>query len=203
MLGTIGIIVLPGPNSLYCLSVAAQYGRKTAARAIAGVLLGDSLLILATIFGAAALLNAYPPLFRAVKMVGGAYLAWIALGLLRGAWETYHQSALSPVPKKKPVSPKAFRKALLLSLTNPKAILFFLSFFVAFVKKEAAEPLQAFAILGLILQSISFLYLWLLAIVGERLSEWFGRKRGLASAAMVLVGVLFLGFSWSLWRTVL
>lgn len=199
IIGAVGIILLPGPNSLYCLSVAAQYGRKAAAGAIAGILLGDTVLILATVLGAATLLKTYPPLFSAVKMVGGAYLAYVALGLLQAAWFKYHhperQSAL------KPVSPRAFRKALLLSLTNPKAILFFLSFFVAFVKPSATEPLWAFTILGAILQLISLLYLCLLAVLGWRLSAWFAGQQKLASAGLALVGMLFLFFSFGLWTS--
>ena len=53
LIGTIAIILLPGPNSIYCLTVAGQHGVKAAYRAVGGILLGDTLLILATALGAA------------------------------------------------------------------------------------------------------------------------------------------------------
>ena len=52
ILGAIAIILVPGPNSLYCLSVAGQYGARAAYHTIGGIVLGDSVLILSTIFGA-------------------------------------------------------------------------------------------------------------------------------------------------------
>ena len=50
ILGVIAVILVPGPNSLYCLSVAGQYGARNAYYVIAGILLGDGILILSTIF---------------------------------------------------------------------------------------------------------------------------------------------------------
>ena len=48
-LAVVVVIVLPGPNSLYCLSVSASHGYTAGLRAIAGVLLGDLILIMATV----------------------------------------------------------------------------------------------------------------------------------------------------------
>ena len=85
IIGTIAIILLPGPNSMYCLTVAGQHGAKAAYRAVAGILLGDSLLILATVLGAGTLLKLYPALFHGIKLAGGLYLAYIGCNLLPGA----------------------------------------------------------------------------------------------------------------------
>ena len=52
LIGTLILIIMPGPNSMFCLSVAAQHGARKAYRAICGVLLGDSVLILLTVLGA-------------------------------------------------------------------------------------------------------------------------------------------------------
>ena len=124
--GVIAVILVPGPNSLYCLSVAGQYGARNAYRVIAGIILGDSILILATIFGAGALMRAYPPIFHVIKLAGGLYLAWLGYNLLKGGWLAWQTRRNT-----QPVTPKIqkqrfFRRALTLSLMNPKAILFFL-----------------------------------------------------------------------------
>ena len=84
-LGVVAIILLPGPNSMYCLTIAGQYGIKAAYRAVAGILLGDFLLILATVLGAGTVLKLYPALFHGIKLLGGLYLAYIGWNLLRGA----------------------------------------------------------------------------------------------------------------------
>lgn len=199
LIGVIAVILVPGPNSLYCLSVAGQHGSRAAYRAIAGILLGDSLLILATVFGAGALLHRYPYLFHGIKIAGGLYLAWLGLNLLKGGWLAW-QTRRNTAPVTQKVAPRRiFHHALTLSLMNPKAILFFLSFFTQFVRADAPNPLYSFLILALILQSVSFTYLNILAFAGMRLTAVFARSRALAAVGMTLVGLLFIAFAVKLW----
>ena len=70
IIGTIAVILLPGPNSMYCLAMAGQHGVRAAYRSVAGILLGDCVLMLATALGAGALNKEKPELFHAVKLVG-------------------------------------------------------------------------------------------------------------------------------------
>lgn len=202
IIGTIAVILLPGPNSMFCLTVAAQHGVKAAYRSVTGILLGDSLLIFFTVLGAGTLLKLYPALFYALKLIGGLYLVHIGWHLLRGAVRKWQ--ALSSLieadsePQRQPAR-HIFKRALLLSLTNPKAILFFLSFFVQFVDPAYPHPALSFLILALILQSTSFIYLNLLAFTGHNMTRLFRRHRKISSAAMGTVGLLFIGFAVKMW----
>ena len=92
-----------------------------------------------------------------------------------------------------------FKRALLLSLTNPKAILFFLSFFVQFVDPAYPHPSLSFAVLAIILQLISFSYLNLLILAGQRLAAAFMARRQLALVGTAAVGLLFIGFAVRMW----
>ena len=87
------IILLPGPNSLYVLSVAAQRGVRAGYTAACGVFVGDTVLMTAAAAGGASLLMASPQVFFVVKMAGAAYLGWIGLQLLRGALSTWRGGA--------------------------------------------------------------------------------------------------------------
>ncbi len=205
LLGVIAIILLPGPNSLFCLATAAKQGIKSGYQALFGIMLGDSLLILATVFGAGTLLKLYPSLFFVVKVVGGLYLAYLGLNLIKAGWQKW-QTRLQPVISEKltqTIEPLAkinsFRRALFLSLTNPKAILFFLSFFVQFVDPHYPNPLVTFLALAIILQFVSFIYLNVLILSGFHLTQFFSRQHGLASISMGVVGLLFIGFAIKLW----
>ena len=201
LIGTIILIIMPGPNSMFCLSVAAQHGSRKAYRAVCGVLLGDLVLILLTVLGAGTALKLYPALFHAMKLVGGLYLAYIGFGLLRGAL----RKGLAPPPVLAaglPPTPPAghiFKRALLLSLTNPKAILFLLSFFVQFVDPTYLHPALSFLLLALVMQTVSFSYLTLLVFAGHRLANLFRRRRRVATACTAATGLLFIGFAVSLW----
>ncbi|WP_377270091.1 LysE family transporter [Peterkaempfera sp. SMS 1(5)a] len=84
-LGALIIVLLPGPNSLYVLSVAARRGIRTGYRAASGVFLGDTTLIVLTSAGVASLLRANPLVFDVVRYGGAAYLVWIGVGMLRSA----------------------------------------------------------------------------------------------------------------------
>ncbi|MGW9549334.1 LysE family transporter, partial [Streptomyces celluloflavus] len=83
------IILLPGPNSLYVVSVAARLGPRVAYRAAAGVLCGDTVLMTLSAGGVASLLQTSPVLFAIVKFAGAGYLSWLAFGMLRGAWKLW------------------------------------------------------------------------------------------------------------------
>lgn len=202
MVGVVIIIALPGPNSLYCLSVSAADGRRAGTQAMVGILLGDTILILATVLGAGTLLKLYPSVFDMIKLVGGAYLAYLGSRLLLGAYQTFnnrHAIAGKSFSPKQSAQQNYFYRALSLSLTNPKAILFLLSFFVQFVNPAYAYPFLTFFILALLLQMVSFAYLTLLIFSGKVLAEKFGSRPWLIIGSMVGVGCLFIWFGVKLW----
>src|SRR5258706_15429092 len=86
VIGTIAIVLLPGPNSLFVLSTAAQRGVKAGYRAAFGVFLGDSILMFASAAGVASVLKAYPPVFNVIKYAGGAYLGYLGIKMIIGAF---------------------------------------------------------------------------------------------------------------------
>lgn len=188
--GTVFIILLPGPNSLFVLATSASRGVRVGYQAACGVFLGDSILMALTAGGAASLLRVLPVLFVALKVLGAAYLCYLGLRLIQSAWR--HRPEARHVELG---SGSRFHKALLLSLLNPKAILFLLSFFVQFVDPAYAHPAVPFLILALILQSVSVVYLSVLIFGGARLAAAFRRRQMLARIGSGLTGVLFLGFA--------
>jgi leucine efflux protein len=79
-------------------------------------------------------------------------------------------------------------------LLNPKAILFFVSFFVQFVNPEYAYPALSFLLLAGIVQLCSMVYLSVLIFGGTYLASQFRRRRRLAAGLTTLVGAVFVGF---------
>ncbi|MFF5213313.1 leucine efflux protein LeuE [Streptosporangium sp. NPDC000396] len=195
VIGAFFIILLPGPNSLYVLATAAQRGVRQGYRAAMGVFVGDTVLMVLAAAGAASLLKSTPILFSAVKYAGAAYLAWIGFQMLRGAWRSWRATGTveaAPAPERGSENP--FRKALVISLMNPKAILFFISFFIQFVDPAYGVPALSFAILGAICQLFSALYLSALIFSGTFLANQFRARRKLSAGLTSGVGALFIGF---------
>ncbi|MFF3841735.1 leucine efflux protein LeuE [Streptomyces sp. NPDC001930] len=201
LVGLVLIILLPGPNSLYVLSVAARKGTRTGYKAAAGVFTGDAVLMTLAALGAASLLQTTPLLFMIVKYAGAGYLAWMAYGMLRSAREMWRSrgevAETADGAGETPVGPgeNPYRRALVISLFNPKAILFLISFFVQFVDPTYAYPALSFLVLGTLLEIGSFLYLTMLIFGGTRLAAAFRRRRRLSAGATSAAGALFLGFA--------
>lgn len=203
LVGLVLIILLPGPNSLYVLSVAARRGVRSGYTAAAGVWCGDTVLMTLSAAGAASLLKANDVLFSIVKYAGAGYLSWLAFGMLRAAWGMWRtrrermEEAASPSPSSDAVdvAERPFRRALVISLVNPKAILFFVAFFVQFVDPGYAYPAFSFVVLGAFAQLASALYLSLLIFSGTKLAAAFRRRRQMSACATSAVGALFLGFA--------
>ena len=197
ILGTIFIVLLPGPNSLYVMTVASTQGVARGYRGACGIFVGDTVLMLLAASGAASVLRALPALFNVFRFAGAAYLAWIGLRLIRAAWAGWRGQALeagaAPVSGLDTVS-DPFRRALFISLLNPKAILFFISFFIQFVDPAYAWPALSFLVLGLIVQFFSALYLSALIFSGARLAANFARRRRLSASLKGAAGLVFIAF---------
>ncbi|GAA2310433.1 leucine efflux protein LeuE [Streptomyces violaceusniger] len=208
------IILLPGPNSLYVVSVAARRGPRTGYRAAAGVLCGDAVLMALSAGGVASLLHASPVLFAVVKFAGAGYLTWLAVGMLRGARALWRrrpgtaEAARSAAEARGAAGAGAgdtamgsaegerpYRRALVISLLNPKAILFFISFFVQFVDPDYAHPALSFVALGAWAQLFSITYLSVLIFSGTYLAATFRQRRRLRAGLSAAAGTAFLGFA--------
>ena len=205
IIGAILIVLLPGPNSLYVMAVASRSGVAVAYRGAFGIFLGDAVLMFASAMGIASLLRAVPAAFLVVKFAGAIYLAWMGIGMLRAARAQWKAKAGAGVGVGADGPPAAtpprvadvhsFRTALLISLMNPKAILFFVSFFIQFVDVGYAHPALSYLLEAAIVQTCSALYLTALIFGGAYLAEQFRRRRRTAAVGTGLVGSLFLAFS--------
>ncbi|TXJ74799.1 leucine efflux protein LeuE [Streptomyces lavendulae] len=194
------IVLLPGPNSLYVLSVAARRGVRAGYTAAAGVFCGDTVLMTLSAAGVASLLQANALLFGIVKYAGAGYLTWLAFGMLRSArqlWRTRRERAVEETAAGAAgaAEERPYRRAFVVSLFNPKAILFFVAFFVQFVDPGYAYPALSFVVLGIFAQMASLLYLSALIFGGTRLADAFRRRKRLSATATSAAGALFLGFA--------
>lgn len=200
LVGAIGIILLPGPNSLYVLSVATARGVRAGYQGAFGVFVGDTILLAFTALGAASLLRTHPAIFMVVKYAGAAYLTWVGVNLIRGALAKWRSSSEVRADSEAAVTDmvanmqQPFKRALVISLLNPKAILFLLSFFVQFIDPNFSTPAIPFLILGGIIMALSAVYLSALIFAGARLAQSFSRRKRLSAGLSSAVGGLFVWF---------
>ena len=197
LLGTLFIIVLPGPNSLYVLTISTQKGWRHGAWGAIGIFIGDSILMIAVALGAASMLTSSPVIFQVVRIAGALYLGWMGLGLIRNGGQrltsSVNESAYEIQARLMQLHP--LLAALSLSLTNPKAILFFIAFFSQFIRPDFANPTYTFMYLAIALQFMSMAYLTGLIFAGQYFSSYFQSRQRLAAGLWLITGMLFIGFA--------
>lgn len=197
LVGTILTILFPGPNSLYVLTVASLKGWRAGAWASFGIFIGDAILMLGVAFGAASLLSASPTIFNIMRMLGAAYLVWLGYGFMRDGvrrWNEMEVTSTQENPRNYLHSLHPSIAALFLSLTNPKAIFFFISFFSQFIRPDNEHPVYAFLYLAIVLQLVSMAYLSSLIVAGQFFLRYFQRHPRYSSALWIFVGILLIVF---------
>ncbi|MFE9449510.1 LysE family translocator [Streptomyces sp. NPDC006739] len=144
--GYVAVIMLflgpPGPDMAYMLAVGLEGGRRSAVKAILGIGTGMSLYAAATVAGLGEIARSYPLVLDAVRILGAAYLLWLAYVTVRHA-----RRAISGHDDVK--SGRWYLRGVLVSITNPKIILFFLAVLPQFIG-SADDPGLQMTILGAI-----------------------------------------------------
>lgn len=171
----LGVIVLPGMDMAYVAGSALVGGLRAGAAAVAGIVAGGLVHVAVATTGIAALLSLWPAAFDAVLGAGAIYMAWIGWTLLRSA----PGDAASSDATKPPASRLAiFRRAVLTCLANPKAYMFSLAVFPAFVQPAGRPLVLQFATLAAIVTSTQAAVYGAVAV----LAAGTGRLAGGASA---------------------
>jgi leucine efflux protein len=179
-------LALPGPGTFALLTSTGKGGLKAGAAATLGVIVGDQVLLWLAVAGVAALLAANPLLFKAVQYAGAAYLAWIGLKLIFA-----QPGSASPVS----IQPRRYaRQAFLITLLNPKAIVFYMAFFPLFIDPAQHRGAITFAAMAATIAIITLAYGLLLCAFANAVSAQVRAHQRLARALERLAGVFLVGF---------
>ncbi|MFH6782871.1 MULTISPECIES: LysE family translocator [Methylobacterium] len=154
------LFVTPGPDMSLTLARTIGAGRRAGIVTVLGTSLGTLIHTLAAVLGISALIAASATAFTVLKVVGALYLGWLAIDALRRG------SALTVrVETVRGGLWRTFCLGLGVNLTNPKVVLFFLTFLPQFVRADAPDPTGQLAFLGLTFIALS-LPLGILMVLG-------------------------------------
>jgi threonine/homoserine/homoserine lactone efflux protein len=163
-LAAIGLSLTPGPNGLLALTHGAMHGTKKTLATITGGSLGFGLIIGLSMFGIGALLATWAGLLVIMKWLGGAYLVWLGIQLVR--------SDPIDISRSKNASSAKFRslfgQGLVSAISNPKGILFFVAFLPQFVNPNESLFTQ-FLIMAMTFIVIEFSYELTVATLADRI----------------------------------
>ncbi len=143
-------LLIPGPGNLALVTSTSKGGIAGGLGATMGVILGDQVLLWLAVAGVAAILMAYPTAFEAVQWIGAIYLGWLGVRMLLA------KPGAAPILNIKPYH--YLRQALLITVLNPKAIVFYMAFFPLFVDPIHHRGIITFAFLAGTIAFLTFLY---------------------------------------------
>jgi threonine/homoserine/homoserine lactone efflux protein len=136
--------------------------------------------------GVAALLSAYPPAFHAVQWLGAAYLAFLGAKMLLA------KPGAAPVLHIRPHH--YLRQALMITLLNPKAIVFYMAFFPLFVDPARHRGLTTFAFMAATIAVLTFAYGLAAVLLTHFLAQRLRANPIVSRSLKKLAGLFLIGF---------
>lgn len=194
------LAIAPGPDNIFVLTQSALYGVKKGIAVIIGLCLGILIQTLCLVVGLSAFISAVPALMIVIKLIGVAYLCYLAyqairasLALSRESSQAAASAAGAGADAKADAGAGAETKSnshnklgdisyrrlvyrgLIMNITNPKVQLFFLSFFPQFLPSSAQGMVLAayMALLGAIFGIMTLIVFCSIALFSGTLSSYF------------------------------
>jgi threonine/homoserine/homoserine lactone efflux protein len=179
-------LMIPGPGNLALITSTGKGGLRGGFACTFGVIAGDQVLMWLAVAGVAALLSAYPTAFHAVQWLGAAYLAWL------GARMLFAKPGDKPVLEIKPRH--YFKQAMLITLLNPKAIVFYMAFFPLFVDPAHHQGLITFGVMAATIAVLTFLYGLVVVLLTHYFAERLRANPKISGGLQKLAGIFLIGF---------
>ena len=179
-------LAIPGPGKLALITSTGKGGVAGGLAATFGIIAGDQVLMWLAVAGVAALLTAYPAAFHAVQWLGAAYLAWLGLRMLLA------KAGDAPVLNIEPR--RYFKQAALITLLNPKAIVFYMAFFPLFVDPARHQGLLTFGVMAVTIAVLTFVYGLVAVLLTHHLAERMRSNPIIGRVLQKLAGVCLLAF---------
>jgi len=190
------LALIPGPGVFAVMAASMSSGFRTGVWMVVGILCADFIFILLSVMGLSALAEAMGSLFVVIKYLGAIYLLWLAFSLWRASNDMQlSNSAGSESERSSALA--SFSTGLLTTLGNPKAILFYIGFFPAFLDLSSITATTILTIMVITVVAIGGIllgYAYAASKTRQMLSSPKAHKRlhRSASGVMACSGVLLL-----------
>lgn len=158
-LAMIALAAIPGPGVLAVTARSIGAGLPHGLLAAAGVVAGDYVFITLALLGLVTLSNLLGELFVWIKYIGAAYLIWLGINLLISRSDDRQSQSIAA-----PKYSASFAAGLITTLGNPKAIVFYISFFPAFLDLSTVtivDALVIFAVATIAIGGVKVTYAYL------------------------------------------
>ncbi|CAM3813933.1 LysE family translocator [Xenorhabdus thuongxuanensis] len=183
---------LPGPDNLLVLSQSAINGYKSGILITIGLCIGLIIHTSLVSFGIAAIIQANTVVFEIIRLFGVFYLSYLAWGAFK-AKPIHFKSNTKNFNNTK----KFIKKGLIMNLSNPKVIVFFLAFLPQFTTKNTiATPVSLQLLyLGLIFVVIAFIVFTLISYLSGFLNKTISNKPSIQTILNRITSLIFIALA--------
>ncbi|MFJ9697953.1 LysE family translocator [Kitasatospora sp. NPDC101183] len=188
---TLVAMISPGPDMLFVLGCGMRGGPRAGLLATAGVATSEAVHVAVAAAGLAAFFAAVPVAFTAMRLVGGSYLVYLGVQMIR-----HRKDAANALPEPGEGGlrgRRAYLRGLLTNLLNPKMVTFTIAFLPQFVRPELGRVGLQFAVLGAALIVLEFLVDGTVGVLAGRIGAWLRRRRSTRRRVDAATGGLFIG----------
>lgn len=192
---SIALCLAPGPDNLFVLSQSAAHGRSAGLWVMAGLSTGLLFHTTAVALGLAAVFQASAVAFTVVKVVGVAYLLFLA-------WKAFTAKAQELGIAEKSSNGGFYWRGVIMNVTNPKVSIFFLAFLPQFVSPESGSVTMQIITLGLMFIVATIVVFGAIAFMGGALRDFLVRSPKAQSIMNKASGVVLAGLAFRLAVTV-
>ncbi|SFW50218.1 Threonine/homoserine/homoserine lactone efflux protein [Pseudomonas sp. NFACC19-2] len=180
------LLAIPGPGNLALILSTGKGGIRGGLASTFGIIFGDQVLLWLAVAGVAALLKAYPAAFHVVQWLGAAYLIYLGLRMILA------KPGAAPTLEIKPR--QYLWQTLVITVFNPKAIVFYMAFFPLFIDPQRHQGLITFGFMAVTIMALTFLYGLLIVLLTHCLAERMRANPCIARALEKLAGLCLVGF---------
>ncbi|TGS72231.1 LysE family translocator [Mesorhizobium sp. M3A.F.Ca.ET.201.01.1.1] len=181
---------VPGPDNLFVLIQSALYGRMVGVFVTLGLCTGLIVHTVAVAIGVAAIFQTSQAAFDALKIIGAAYLIYLAYKAFRARPEALASAA----GKAKPMR-QMYLRGIVMNVTNPKVAIFFLAFLPQFTHPERGSIVAQMLLLGAIFTLCAFLSFTLISMLAGTLSRWLRQSDRGQLWLNKIAGLVFVGLA--------
>ncbi|MFD2567470.1 LysE family translocator [Pseudotenacibaculum haliotis] len=161
------LAISPGPDNIFVLMQSVVYGKKYGLATVAGLMTGCIIHTTLVAFGVSAVITNTPAIFYGIKVLGAAYLIYLAYKVFKSSADIAMDS--ESLEKKSPM--QLFKTGFLMNVLNPKVTIFFLALFPGFLFSDSLSNVIQFYVLGGLFIATSFVIFSSIALLGGTISE--------------------------------
>ncbi len=187
---SVALALAPGPDNIFVLTQSALSGRLAGFIVTLGLCTGLIVHTLAVAFGVAVIIQTSAMAFNALKLVGAAYLLYLAWKAFQAGPSDVERNANGTLSRR-----RLYLRGVIMNITNPKVAIFFLAFLPQFADPANGPVVLQMIALGAIFMFAALLVFGAISWASGFLGEWLQRSGRAQTLMNRVAGTIFVGLA--------